>query len=358
MEARVFNQLLAAGVKNNASDIHLKAGAPPMFRIDGKLREIKAAKLTVEDTRNIVLTIISSDQERQNMDRIQDMDRSYLLSEVGRFRVNIFKQRGGFEIVLRIISLDIPTFEKLGLPPVLNDLSSAERGLVLVTGITGSGKTSTLAAIVNYINQNFSKHVLTIEDPIEFLHTDFNSSISQREIGPDTQDFACALRSALRQDPDVIMVGEIRDSETVDIAIKASETGHLVLSTLHTTDATHTVNRLIGLFPMEEQDLVRMRLAESLRAIISQRLLPRKDGKGRVLAAEILVNTTTISECIRVREKTGKIREFIEKGHDQYGMQSFDQHLSFLYKQGVISLEVARAASSNPSDFERALSFE
>jgi len=329
-----------------------------MFRIDGKLREIKAAKLTPEDTKNIVLAVIGNERQRQNIDALQELDTSYLLPETGRFRVNIFKQRGSFELVLRIISLEVPTFEKLGLPAVLNDISSNERGLILVTGITGSGKSSTLAAIVQYINQNFSKHIITIEDPIEFLHADFNSSISQREIGPDTQDFAIALRSALRQDPDVIMVGEIRDAETVDIAIKASETGHLVLSTLHTTDCTHTVNRLIGLFPMEEQEVVRMRLAESLRAIISQRLLPRKDGKGRVLAAEILVNTTTISECIRVKEKTSKIKEYIEKGHDQYGMQSFDQHLSSLYKKGVISLEVAKAAASNPSDFERALSFE
>ena len=200
--------------------------------------------------------------------------------------------------------------------------------------------------------------MLTIEDPIEFLHTDFNCSISQREIGPDAADFTVSLRSALRQDPDVIMVGEIRDSETVDIAIKASETGHLVLSTLHTTDATHTINRLIGLFPMEEQDVVRMRLAESLKAIISQRLLPRKDGKGRVLAAEVMVNTTTISECIRVKEKTRSIKEYIEKGMDQYGMQSFDQNLSALFKKGIISMEVAKTAASNPSDFERALSFE
>jgi len=358
MDVKIFNQLLAAGIKNNASDIHLKAAAPPIFRIDGKLREIKAAKLTPEDTKNIVLAIVSNEKQRQNIDNLQELDTSYLLPEAGRFRVNVFKQRGSFEIVLRIISLDIPTFEKLGLPPVLNDISGNERGLILVTGITGSGKSSTLAAIVHYINQNSSKHIITIEDPIEFLHADFNSSVSQREIGPDTQDFAIALRGALRQDPDVIMVGEIRDSETVDIAIKASETGHLVLSTLHTTDSTHTINRLIGLFPMEEQEVVRMRLAESLRAIISQRLLPRKDGKGRVLAAEILVNTTTISECIRVKEKTPKIKEFIEKGRDQYGMQSFDQHLSSLYKKDVINLEVAKAAASNPSDFERALSFE
>jgi len=358
MDVKVFNQLLAAGVKNMASDIHLKTGAPPMFRIDGKLREIKAPKLSPEDTRNIVLAILSTEKQRDNVDTLRDLDTSYLLAEVGRFRVNIMRQRGTFEIILRIISLDIPSFERLGLPPVLNEISSNERGLILVTGVTGSGKSSTLAAVVHYINQNFPKHILTIEDPIEFLHSDFNSSITQREIGPDTSDFSIGLRAALRQDPDVIMVGEIRDSVTVDIAIKASETGHLVLSTLHTTDATHTINRLIGLFPMEEQDVVRMRLAESLKAIISQRLLPRKDGKGRVLAAEIMVNTATIADCIRDKSKTTKIKEYVEKGRDQYGMQSFDQHLSQLFKTGVVTKEVAVSAASNPSDFERALSFD
>jgi twitching motility protein PilT len=358
MEIKVFDQLLAAGVKANASDIHLKCGAPPVFRIDGRLREIKAPQLTPEDTKNIVLAILSSEAQREKVDTIQEMDTSYLLADVGRFRVNIFRQRGSFEIILRIISLEVPGFEQLGLPPVLKDISSNERGLVLVTGVTGSGKSSTLAAMVNHINQSYRKHVLTIEDPIEFLHADIKSSISQREVGPDTPDFATALRSALRQDPDVIMVGEIRDAETVDIALKAAETGHLILSTIHTTDTTHTIHRLIGLFPMEEQDVVRMRLAESLRAIISQRLLPRQDGKGRAVAAEIMVNTTTIGECIRNSDKTPMIREYIEKGRDQYQMQSFDQHLTFLYRKDIISLEVAKAAASNPSDFERALHFE
>jgi len=358
MDVKLFNQLLSAGVKAQASDIHLKAGAPPLFRIDGRLREIKAPKLAPEDTRTIVQAILDAQAQRKEVDAIQELDTSYLLPEVGRFRVNAFRQRGSFEIILRIIPLEVPTFEKLGLPPVLKEISLYERGMVLVTGVTGSGKSSSLAAIVNYINQNARKHILTIEDPIEFLHTDLKGSISQREIGPDTPDFSTALRSALRQDPDVILVGEIRDAETVDIAIKASETGHLLLSTLHTTDATHTVNRLIGLFPMEEQEVVRMRLAESLKAIISQRLLPRADGKGRVVAAEIMVNTATIADCIRNSAKTTMIREYIEKGRDQYHMQSFDQHLASLLRSEVITMEIAKASATNPSDFERALSFE
>ncbi len=358
MDTKIFNQLLSAGVKSNASDVHLKVGAPPMFRIDGRLRDIKAPKLAPEDTKNIVATILAAGGQKQNIDELLELDTAYLLAEVGRFRVNVFRQRGSFEIILRIIPLDIPTIDKLGLPPVLKDIASNERGLVLVTGVTGSGKSSTLAAMIHHVNENFRKHVLTIEDPIEFLHNDLSCSVSQREIGSDTVDFATALRGALRQDPDVILVGEIRDFATVDIALKAAETGHLVFSTLHTTDATHTVNRLIGLFPMEEQDVVRMRLAESLKSIISQRLLPRQDGKGRVVAAEIMINTATIQECIRTAEKTPKIKEYIEKGREGYHMQSFDQHLSWLFKKGIVTLEVAKAAATNPSDFERALSFE
>jgi len=358
MDARVFDQLLAAAVKNGASDVHLKAGAPPMFRLQGDLREVKAPKLMPEDTQSVVLHLLHSEELRQNIQNLRDHDTSYVVPEVGRFRVNIFRQRGSFAIILRIIPLEIPTFEQLGLPPVLAKIAQTERGLILVTGVTGSGKSSTLAALVGEINRTHKRHILTIEDPIEFVHQDIKSSVSQREIGPDTGDFAIALRAALRQDPDVILVGEIRDRETVDIALKAAETGHLVLSTLHTTDAPKTINRLIGLFPMEEQNVVRMRVAESLQSIVSQRLLPKKDGKGRAVAAEILVTTMSIVECIKDAEKTPEIHEHMEKGRDMYGMQSFDQHLSDLYKADVITLEVAKSGASNPSDFERALHFE
>ena len=358
MDVKIFDQLLAAAIKNGASDVHLKAGAPPMFRLNGDLREVKAPKLQPEDTQSVVLHLLHSDELKQNIDKLRDHDTSYVLPEAGRFRVNIFRQRGSFEIVLRIIPLEIPTFEQLGLPPVLAKIAQTERGLVLVTGVTGSGKSSTLASLIGEINRTHKRHILTIEDPIEFVHQDIKSSVSQREIGPDTGDFAVALRAALRQDPDVILVGEIRDRETVDIALKAAETGHLVLSTLHTTDAPKTINRLIGLFPMEEQNVVRMRVAESLQSIVSQRLMPKKDGKGRAVAAEILVTTMSIVECIKEAEKTPEIHEHMEKGRDMYGMQSFDQHLSDLYKAGVITLEVAKSGASNPSDFERALHFE
>jgi twitching motility protein PilT len=358
MEIRVFNQLLAAGMKNHASDLHFKADSPPLFRINGEMKEVKAPKLRPEDTRDIVLHLLQREDLRAGIEEIQDYDTSYMLEGVGRFRVNIFRQRNSLAVILRLIPLEIPSFEQLGLPKVLEKIASEERGMILLTGITGSGKSSTLAAMIGYINGLRQKHILTIEDPIEFVHSDIKSSISQREIGLDTGNFGEALRRALRQDPDVILVGEMRDYETVDIALKASETGHLVFSTVHTTDAAKTINRLVGVFPADEQDLVRLRLAEALKAILSQRLLPRKDGKGRALAAEIMVNTMSISECIKDPAKTSQIKEFIEKGRDQYGMVSFDQCLTDLYKSNQISLEVAKSAATNPSDFERALSFE
>ncbi len=358
MDIKIFDQLLAAGMKNNASDIHFKSGSPPMFRMNGEMREVKAPQLRPEDTREIAAHIMQRADLKQAVDELRDFDASYMLEGVGRFRVNIFRQKDSLAIVLRLIPLDVPDFDALGLPPVIQKLASQERGLILVTGVTGSGKSSTLAAMIGHINQLRRKHILTIEDPIEFVHRDVKSSVTQREVGIDTQDFSGALRQALRQDPDVILVGEMRDYETVDIALKAAETGHLVLSTVHTTDAPRTINRLVGVFPADEQDLVRLRLAEALRGIISQRLLPRQDGKGRALAVEICVNTLSISDCIKDAAKTHGMTDFIEKGYDQYGMQSFDQSLTQLYKQGLISLEVAKSAASNPADFERALYVE
>ncbi|HUT51941.1 MAG TPA: type IV pilus twitching motility protein PilT [bacterium] len=358
MEIKVFDQLLAAGMKNHASDIHFKAGSPPIFRINGEIREVKAPQLRPEDTRDIALHLLQRKDLQARIEEIQDYDTSYLLEGVGRFRVNIFRQKLSLAVVMRLIPLEVPTFEALGLPPILEQIAMQERGMILVTGITGSGKSSTLAAMIGCVNKNRRKHILTIEDPIEFVHSDDKSSVSQREIGLDTKDFGEALRRALRQDPDVILVGEMRDYETVDIALKAAETGHLVFSTVHTTDAPRTINRLVGVFPADEQPLVRLRLAESLRAVISQRLLPKKDGKGRALAVEVMVNTMSISDCIKDPEKTYQMKEYIEKGHDQYGMQGFDQSLTQLYKSGQVSLEVAKSAASNPADFERALYVE
>jgi twitching motility protein PilT len=269
--------------------------------------------------------------------------------------VNIYRQRGSLSAVLRIIPAEAPTLEQLQLPPVIRTIASQERGLVLVTGATGSGKSSTLAAMIDHINKNEKVHILTIEDPIEFLHRNVQSSISQREIGTDTSGFATALRAALRQDPDVILVGEMRDLETIDIALKAAETGHLVLSTVHTVDAPSTIQRLVSVFPAEEQTFARLRLADSLKATISQRLLPRSDGRGRALALEVMVQTKTIQEYIRDASRTSMMKDVLEKGRDQYGMQTFDMHLIQLYKGGVIALDTAVSAASNPSDFQRAL---
>ena len=353
-----MNKLLTVGVQNGASDIHFRPGDPPTYRVNGVLRALKGDRLLPAHTRQVAFNLISDPTARERVDQLQEHDCSYTIPGVSRFRVNIYRQRGSLSAVLRIIPAKIPTLTDLGLPPVLKQIAHEERGLVLLTGATGSGKSSTLAAMVDEINQNENLHILTIEDPIEFLHKNVKASVSQREIGSDTHDFANALRAALRQDPDVILVGEMRDTETIDIALKAAETGHLVFSTVHTTDAAKTVGRLVSVFPAEEQTMVRMRIADSLRATVSQRLLPRADGKGRAAAVEIMVGTKTVQEYIRDPARTGGLKDVIEKGRDNYGMQSFDQHLTQLYRQQVITLDTARSAASNPADFERALNFE
>ncbi len=314
-------------------------------------------KLQPDHTRQVALHIVNDPLTKTQIDSLQEYDTSYGLPGVARFRVNIYRQRGTLACILRIIPDEIPTIDGLGLPQVLKTIAGNDRGLVLVTGATGSGKSSTLASMIDHINRTENLHILTIEDPVEFIYKNIKSSISQREIGPDTENFAIALRAALRQDPDVILVGEMRDTETIDIALKASETGHLVLSTVHTTDASRTINRLVSVFPAEEQAMVRMRLADSLRATISQRLLPKADGKGRTVALEIMVQTKSVEQYIR-EDRTSELKDVIEKGRDMFGMQSFDQHLSQLYRQGVISLETAQSAATNPADFQRALEFE
>jgi twitching motility protein PilT len=355
MDIETFNKILEVGVKNGASDIHLKAGSPVLYRVNGKLIEAKSSVLVPDITKKLVTYLVKSHGMLDQIDGIQEYDSSYAVKGVGRFRVNIFKQRGSFAVVLRVIPFETPTVESLGLPNVMKSIALEERGLILLTGITGSGKSTTLAAMIDEINANRKCHILTIEDPIEFIHRNKKSSLSQREIGLDTKNFALALRAALRQDPDVILVGEMRDLETVDIALKAAETGHLVLSTVHTTDAATTLARLISFFPAEEQGLIRIRIAENLAAVVSQRLLPKKSGKGRVLAMEIMIATKTIQECIKDPKKTGEIKDFIEKSKLQYHMQSFDQHLIELYKADEISFEMAKSAATNPSDFERAI---
>ena len=347
-----MENIIKAAVEQGASDLHIKAGDVFRARIDGKLVPLTKQRLTPEQTRAIALKLISVEADRKRIDEIKDYDCSWGAPGIGRFRVNILRQRSSFMIVMRVIPFEVPTIDKLQLPPVLHKIADNERGMILVTGVTGSGKSSTMAAIINDINQNTNKHIVTLENPIEFLHRDINSSITQREVGPDTNSFGSGLRAALRQDPDVILIGELRDAETVDIAMKAAETGHLLISTLHTPDATTTIARMVAMFPPEEQEVARIRMADSIQAIISQRLLPRADGKGRAAALEIMIATPTIRDLIRDRNRVGEIKDYVEEGRDQYGMQSFDQHLMDLVDTGGVSFEAALAASSNPADFE------
>ncbi|MBE2248258.1 MAG: PilT/PilU family type 4a pilus ATPase [Myxococcus sp.] len=358
MELATFNQFLTAAVKNGSSDVHFKVGSAPALRVNGQLLPVKVPALQPEDTTRIVKHLLTHSRYKGAIDELQDFDTSYALEGVGRFRANIFRNKGHLGAVMRSIPLTVPDFAKLGLPKVLEKLSQEERGLILVTGITGSGKSSTLAAMVNYINQHYRKHIVTIEDPIEFVHQDSFSRVTQREIGPDTPSFAAALRAALRQDPDVILVGEMRDSETIEIALKAAETGHLVLSTVHTQDCYRTIGRIIGVFPPEGQTGVRNRLAENLRGTISQRLLPHASGKGRAVAAEIMVSTLSVTEFIKDPKRTHEITDFLERNQDLLGTQSFDMHLAALMKANQITRETALEAASNRADFERALAFE
>jgi twitching motility protein PilT len=347
-----MEKIIKAAVDRGASDLHIKAGDVFRARIHGKLVPLTKQALTPEQTRAIALHLMSNDDDKARIDKIMDYDCSWAAPGVGRFRVNILRQRSSFMIVMRVIPFEVPTFDKLRLPPVLEKVAQAERGMVLVTGVTGSGKSSTMAALVNYINRHENRHILTLENPIEFLHQDINSSITQREIGSDTSDFKMGLRAALRQDPDVIMIGELRDAETIDTAMKAAETGHLLISTLHTPDAQSTILRIMAMFPPEEQEVVRIRLAESLHAVVSQRLLPRRDGNGRAVAAEVLIVTPAVRDMIADGKRIGEIRDYIEAGREQYGMQTFDQHLADLVHAKEVMFETAMAASTNPSDFE------
>ena len=347
-----MEKIIKAAVERGASDLHIKAGDVFRARIDGKLVPLTKQALTPDQTRAIALRLIPHEDDRSRIDRITDYDCSYGVPGVGRFRVNIMRQRSSFMIVLRVIPFEIPTFEQLRLPKVLDRIADAERGMVLVTGVTGSGKSSTMAAMVQHINRVQSKHIVTLENPIEFLHRDMRGSVTQREIGVDTESFKAGLRAALRQDPDVIMIGEMRDAETIDTAMKAAETGHLLVSTLHTADAQMTVNRVIAMFPPEEQGVARIRLAESLEAVVSQRLLPRADGKGRVAAVEVMIATPLIRDLILDDARTGGIRDAIADGRDRYGMQTFDQHLMDLVREGMVTYDVAWAAATRPADFD------
>jgi twitching motility protein PilT len=344
--------IIQAAVQRGASDLHIKAGDVFRARINGALVPLTKQRLTPEQTRAIALKLIPHERDRARLDEIQDYDCSWGMPGVGRFRVNIMRQRGSIMVVMRVIPFEIPTFEQLGLPPVLTQITGNERGMVLVTGVTGSGKSSTQAAMLGYMNLNMRRHIVTLENPIEFLHRDVNCSISQREVGIDTDSFRVGLRAALRQDPDVILIGEMRDPESVDIALKSAETGHLVISTVHTRDAAATIARLVAVFPPDEQQVVRLRLAEQLQAVVSQRLLPHRDGMGRVLAVEVMVVTGTIRDCIVDPSRTEEIREHVAEGRTTYGSQTFDQALMELVQNDQVDYAIAKAAATNAGDFE------
>ena len=348
-----MNEMFKKAIADGASDIHIKAGDFVRARVDGELTPLTDQKVSHAQVRELALKLIPHEQDRARIDEIMDYDCAWGLPGLGRFRITILKQCGVLSIVMRIIPLEIPTFADLRLPPVLEKIAKFERGLILVTGVTGSGKSSTMAAIVGYINRNMKKHIITLENPIEFLHRDLNSSVTQRDVGFDTESFASGLRSGLRQDPDVMLIGEMRDKETIDTALKAAETGHLVISTVHTKNAVQTLSRLIAEFRPEEQAVVRGRLADVVQAVISQRLLPttKKEG-GRVVAVEIMLVTGTIRDCIVDPGRMEEIIDLIEDGREQYGSQTFDQHLMELVESGMVEFELAKAAANSPNDFD------
>ena len=351
-QPRGIEQIIKAAIDRGASDIHIKAGDVFRARIDGKLVPLTKQRLTPDQTKAIALHLIPNDEDRLRLEWLRDYDCSWGMPGVGRFRVSILRQRSSFMIVMRVIPFDVPTFETLKLPQTLATVSSAERGMILVTGVSGSGKSSTMAAILNHLNQTQHKHIITLENPIEFLHRDINCSVTQREIGVDTDDFHAGLRAALRQDPDVLLIGEMRDTETLSTAMKAAETGHLVISTLDTPDAVSTVQRVVAMFPVAEQESARLRLAETLQAVVSQRLLPRADGHGRVPVVEILICTATVRDLIKDPDRTSQLHDYIRIARDQYGMQTLDQHLLDLVADGVVASEPALAAATNPADFD------
>src|SRR6266571_1699929 len=347
-----FDRLLMTAAERGGSDLHLKSGAPPILRIHGRLLPQADFGVVAAEDMDVFARKMLPERSYNQLREGKEIDTGYAVRNVGRFRVNIFLALGSIRAVLRSIPSKKPKFDELGLPPVLEQLSMQRRGLVLCTGITGSGKSTTLAAMVDFINRNRNDHIITIEDPIEFMHDDINCVVSQREIGHDSTSFAVALRAALREDPDVILVAEMRDPETMSVALHAAETGHLVFSTLHTLNATETVNRIIGTFPPHQEQQIRDQLAAVIQGVISQRLIPRIAGEGRVPAVEIMIGTALIRDCIREAKRTPEIPAIITQGTTQYGMQTFDQCLLKLYRDSVVSYETAREAATNPDDFD------
>jgi twitching motility protein PilT len=345
------DDLLRRAVEQRASDLHLKVGNHPYLRVDGILNPISdVPRITPEEMLSMAFSMMTN-RQKQKFKETAELDMAYGVAGLGRFRVNVFQQRGNVGMVLRVIPTKIRTIEELELPRILTQICEEQRGLVLTTGTTGSGKSTTLAAMIDRINSLRAEHIITIEDPIEYLHRDKKGFINQREVEVDTSSFSTALRAALRQDPDVVLVGEMRDLETISTALLAAETGHLVFSTLHTLDATETIQRIIAVFPPPEQKQIRLQLAGTLKAVISQRLVRKSDGQGRVPAVEVMVSTGFIRDCIINPDKTRQIRDAIAAGTSQYGMQTFDQSIFELYSRNLITLEEALLRASNPDDF-------
>jgi twitching motility protein PilT len=346
-----IDDLLRMAISFGASDLHLRAGSFPVIRATGELKPLSGvSRMTQDETLEMAFSMMSN-RQKLHFKEVYEVDIGYGVAGLGRFRVNIFQQRNSIGIVARVISDTIKSFAELGLPPILNNIADESRGLILVTGTTGSGKSTTLSAIVDHINQSRNCHIVTIEDPIEFLHKDNKSFVTQREVDVDTRNFAEALRGSLRQDPDVILVGEMRDLETIETALVAAETGHLVLSTLHTLDASETLTRIISAFPPYQQKSIRLQLAGLLKAVVSQRLMKSAKGNSRIPAVEVLMSTPLIRDYILHEDKTQSIRDAIAAGTSQYGMQTFDQSLFYLYQSGLIALDEALRGSTNPDEF-------
>ncbi len=351
-----LNEVLKLGLRARASDIHIKAGLPPVYRIDGALKPLPNAPRMISEQIAKMADGVMNALQKARFEEVHEVDLAYGVPGLGRFRVNIFRQRGSVSMVFRVIPFKVQNLDELQLPGVLKKIGEEQRGLVLVTGATGSGKSTTLAAMIDYINSTRTSHIVTIEDPIEYLHRDKRSIVNQREVGFDTEGFDVALKSALRQDPDVILVGEMRDYETIETALTAAETGHLVLSTLHTIDAPETINRIVSVFPPYQQRQIRIQLASVLKGVVSQRLVPRADGKGRVPAVEVLVSTARTRELMEDKDKTRLLRDAIQQGFVSYGMQTFDQSLMALLKKKLITFDEALRQSSNPDDFKLKMS--
>jgi twitching motility protein PilT len=346
-----LKQMLVEMLNRKASDLHIRVGIRPHLRVNSKLEQIATDPISIEMMDQIVTQILN-EQQRDRFYRKNEMDLALSVAKLGRFRINLFRQRGTSGIAIRAVNTTVPTFEELNLPPTIKKLAGESRGLIVITGTTGSGKSTTLAAMIEEMNANRALNILTIEDPIEYIYRDKKSIISQREVGGDTETFASSLRHAFRQDPDVILIGEVRDLETMSIALTAADTGHLVLTTLHTLNVVETITRIISFFPPHQHQQIRLLLAGTLKSIVCQRLLPRTDMAGRVPALEILINSGAIKECILDSEKTTDIPDLLESGGVQYGMQTFDQSIMKTYKKGMISFEEAMANASNPDDLD------